>query len=104
MSSTQIDFEAEVIQSDLPVLVDFSAQWCGPCKAIEPIVESIAEEYAGRAKVVTVDVDDNSEIGARYSVMSIPTLVVFKGGQEVDRIVGAAQRQAIEGLLKPHIS
>ncbi len=103
MNSTQINFEAEVLQSDLPVLVDFSATWCGPCQAIAPVIESLSEEYAGRAKVITVDVDAETEISARYSVMSIPTLVVFKDGQEVDRIVGAAQKQAIEDLLKRHI-
>lgn len=100
MSSTQINFEADVLQSDLPVLVDFSAEWCGPCQAIAPVVESIAEEYAGRAKVVTIDVDAQGDIGARYGVMSIPTLVVFKDGKETDRLVGAAKKSAIEDLLK----
>ena len=103
MNSTKINFEAEVLQSDLPVLVDFSAAWCGPCQAIAPVIESLSEEYAGRAKVITIDVDAETEISARYSVMSIPTLVVFKHGKEVDRIVGAAQKQAIEDLLKRHI-
>lgn len=103
MNSTKINFEAEVLQSDLPVLVDFSAAWCGPCQAIAPVIESLSEEYAGRAKVITIDVDAETEISARYSVMSIPTLVVFKDGKEVDRIVGAAQKQAIEDLLKRHI-
>ena len=103
MNSTQIDFEAEVLQSDLPVLVDFSASWCGPCQAIAPVIESLSEEYAGRAKVVTIDVDAETEISARYGVMSIPTLVVFKDGREAERIVGAAQRDAIEGLIKRHL-
>ncbi|MCH8980221.1 MAG: thioredoxin [Armatimonadetes bacterium] len=103
MNSTQIDFEKEVLRSDLPVLVDFTAEWCGPCQAIAPIIESLAEDYAGRAKVVKVDVDANSEIGARYSVMSIPTLVVFKDGQEAERLVGAAQKSAIESLLKRYL-
>ena len=103
MNSTQIDFEAEVLQSDLPVLVDFSASWCGPCQAIAPVIESLSEEYAGRAKVVTIDVDAETEISARYGVMSIPTLVVFKDGREAERIVGTAQRDAIEGLIKRHL-
>ena len=103
MNSTQIDFEAEVLQSDLPVLVDFSASWCGPCQAIAPVIESLSEEYAGRAKVITVDVDAESEISARYGVMSIPTLVVFKDGREAERIVGAARKDDIEELLKRHM-
>ena len=103
MNSTQIDFEAEVLQSDLPVLVDFSASWCGPCQAIAPVIESLSEEYAGRAKVITVDVDAESEISARYGVMSILTLVVFKDGREAERIVGAARKDDIEELLKRHM-
>ena len=103
MNSTVIDFEADVLQSDLPVLVDFSAEWCGPCQAIAPTIEALAEEYSGRAKVVTVDVDAQGEVGARYGVMSIPTLIVFKNGAETERIVGAVQKSAIEDLLKRHL-
>jgi len=82
------DFEAQVIRSDVPVLVDFWAEWCGPCRMIAPIVEDLASEYAGRLKVVKVDVDENNGLAYRYGVMSIPTLGIFKGGQMVERLVG----------------
>lgn len=82
------DFETQVIRSEIPVLVDFWAEWCGPCRMIAPIVEDLASEYSGRLKVVKVDVDDNTAVAMRYNIMSIPTLGVFKGGQLVDRLVG----------------
>ncbi len=81
-------FEAEVLQSDVPVLTDFWAEWCAPCRRIAPIVEELAAEYAGRLKVAKVDVDANPALAERYDVHSIPTLLVFKGGQPVERIVG----------------
>lgn len=85
---TEQNFEAEVLQADLPVLTDFWAPWCAPCRLIAPIVEDLANEYEGRLKVAKVDVDENPDLAARYGVMSIPTLGVFKGGQLVSRIVG----------------
>jgi len=85
---TERDFDAQVIQSDVPVLVDFWAEWCGPCRMIAPIVEDLAGEYEGRLKVVKVDVDENNALAYRYGVMSIPTLGIFKGGQLVERLVG----------------
>ncbi|MDR7481632.1 MAG: thioredoxin [Armatimonadota bacterium] len=85
---TEQTFEQEVLKAAVPVLVDFWAEWCGPCRLIAPIVEDLAGEYAGRLKVVKVDVDDNQHLAMRYGIMSIPTLGVFKGGQMVERIVG----------------
>ena len=93
MSSLQSDFQKEVLESPVPVLVDFSAEWCGPCRMIEPAVQQLSQELDGIAKVVTVDVDQHSDVAARYGVMSIPALLVFKGGQEVDRIVGACEHE-----------
>lgn len=97
------DFEREVIQSNVPVLVDFWATWCRPCLAIAPHVEAIASELAGKAKVFKVDVDADGDLAGRYGIMSIPALIVFKGGQEVDRIVGAAPKDQIKALLERHI-
>ena len=97
------DFEKEVLQSDVPVLVDFWATWCGPCMAIAPHVEAIAGELAGKAKVFKVDVDTDGDLASRYGVMSIPALLVFKGGQEVDRMVGAGPKDHIKALVERHV-
>lgn len=99
MNTTKLDFDKDVLQSEVPVLVDFTAAWCGPCKAISPIVEELAVEYEGKAKVFKVDVDEFGDIAMKYGIMSIPALVVFKGGQEVDRLVGAAPKAAIAKLI-----
>ena len=97
------DFEKEVVQSDVPVLVDFWATWCGPCVAIAPHIEAIALELAGKAKVFKVDVDSDGDLAGRFGVMSIPALIVFKGGQEVDRMVGAAPKDQIKAMLQRHV-
>jgi thioredoxin 1 len=81
-------FDADVLQADVPVLVDFWATWCGPCRAIAPLLEPLARSFEGRAKVIKVDVDSNPEISVRYGIRGIPTLLVFKGGEVVDQIVG----------------
>ncbi|MCS7185830.1 MAG: thioredoxin [Armatimonadetes bacterium] len=98
------NFEKEVLQSEIPVMVDFWATWCVPCRLIAPIVERLAEKYAGRLKVAKLDVDRNQELAIRYQVMSIPTLLFFKNGQVVDRIIGAVKEQEIvqkiESLLQ----
>ena len=103
MDTTQVDFQAEVLNSELPVLVDFTAAWCGPCKMVAPIVSELATEYEGRAKVLAIDVDAQVEVASQYGIMSIPALVMFKGGQEVDRIVGAAPKQEIAGVIDRHL-
>lgn len=89
------NFRQEVLESDLPVVVDFWADWCVPCLMIAPVVERLAERYAGRLKVVKLNVDENQDLAIQYQVMSIPTLLFFKNGQVVDRIIGAVGEQVI---------
>jgi thioredoxin 1 len=100
LSVSGSQFEQEVLKSDVPVLVDFWAEWCGPCKAIGPSIEQLAAEYEGRAKVLKVDVDSDSDVATKYGVMSIPALLVFKGGKVVDQMVGAAPKAQIAQLLE----
>ena len=99
LAVTSNDFQQNVLNSDVPVLVDFWAEWCGPCKAIGPSIEQLATEYAGKAKVYKVDVDSEGDLAQQYGVMSIPALLVFKGGKEVDRMVGAAPKAQIAALI-----
>jgi thioredoxin len=96
---TEQTFEGEVLKADVPVLVDFWAEWCGPCRMVAPIVEELAGEYAGRLKVMKLDVDDNQNLAVRYNVMSIPTLGVFRGGEMIERIVGYMPKQEIKRRL-----
>jgi thioredoxin 1 len=91
----EASFEREVIRSEQPVLVDFSAAWCGPCKKLEPIVDEIAGDYAGRLKVVTVDVDRAPNLAVRFGVLSVPTLILFRDGSVKDQVLGLVSKSAI---------
>jgi len=100
---TDANFEKEVIQSDKPVLVDFWAVWCGPCRIVAPVVEEIAREYDGKLKVGKMDVDSNPEASIKFGIRSIPTLMVFKGGKVVEQIIGAVPKRHLLERLMPHI-
>tara|TARA_Y100000591_G_C21461569_1_gene511140 strand:- start:204 stop:527 length:324 start_codon:yes stop_codon:yes gene_type:complete len=97
------NFENEVVKSDLPVLVDFWAEWCGPCKMIAPSVEKISEEYSDKLKVGKLDVDSNPNISSTFGIRSIPTLLIFKNGTPVDQIVGAVSKETISSKVDNHI-
>jgi thioredoxin 1 len=95
------DFDQVVLQSKTPVLVDFWAEWCGPCRTLAPIVEAVAEQYAGTARVVKLNVDDNPSVMERYRVEAIPTLILFQDGEEKDRIIGAVSKETIARAVEP---
>ncbi len=97
-------FQQDVLQADEPVLVDFWATWCQPCRMVAPIVEEIAGEQAGKLKVVKLDVDENQNTAMQYGVSSIPTLILFKGGQPVERIVGFSPKERLLSKITPHIN
>jgi thioredoxin 1 len=97
-------FDQEVLKSDIPVLVDFWAVWCGPCKAVAPAVEELAKQYKGKVKIAKMDVDEHQQVPQQYGIRSIPTLLVFKGGRVVDTIVGAVPKSKLEDSLKKALS
>ena len=97
---TDDTFSEEVLNSDEPAMVDFWAPWCGPCKAVGPIVEELADEYSGKVKIAKINVDENHKTAAQYSVRSIPTLIMFKGGESVDQIVGLVPKAKMEEMIK----
>jgi thioredoxin 1 len=97
-------FEDDVLKSDRPVLVDFWAAWCAPCRMLAPTVEAVAEKYASNARVVKLNVDDNPSVSQRFGIKGIPTLILFKNGKEEERVVGATSEQAISRMLDKHVS
>jgi thioredoxin 1 len=101
---TDANFQNEVLNSDKPVLVDFWAVWCAPCKMVAPVVEELAKEYDGKLKVGKLDVDNNPEISMKYGIRSIPTLMVFKGGKVVEQIIGAVPKRNLVEKVIPHVS
>ena len=100
---TDSSFEQQVLQSELPVLVDFWAPWCGPCRMVSPVVEEIAEQYKGKVTVVKLNTDENPNVASQYGIRSIPTLMIFKGGQRVDMVVGAVPKTTLANTLEKYL-
>ncbi|MBM3775264.1 MAG: thioredoxin [Acidobacteria bacterium] len=100
---TDAGFDLDVLRSEVPVLVDFWAEWCGPCRQMAPTIDSIASEYAGKVKVGKLDVDSNGQTAMRYNVRGIPTLLLFKQGKVVEQRVGAIGKSEVQRMLEPHV-
>ena len=100
---TTATFEKEVLQSELPVLVDFYADWCGPCRAMAPVVESLAESYEGKVKIGKCNIDDEMEVAQKYGIMTIPTFMIFKNGEVMESSVGSMDQEVLEEKLKKYM-
>jgi thioredoxin len=103
LTFTDATWDKDVINSEVPVLVDFWAEWCGPCRAMTPTVEALAEDYVGRVKIGKLNVDENGGTGMRYNVRSIPTLLLFKGGKVVEQKVGSAGKSDLQKMIDSHL-
>lgn len=97
---TKDNFDTEVVNSDIPVVVDFWAPWCGPCRAVAPIMDQLAEEFAGKAKIAKANVDEQGDLAQKFRIMSIPTVLVFKGGQVVEKVIGARSKDDFAKLVE----
>ncbi|MGB3138633.1 MAG: thioredoxin [Nodosilinea sp.] len=103
-SITQDTFQSEVLQSDVPVLVDFWAPWCGPCRMVSSVVNEVAQQYAGQLKVVKVNTDEQPDLASHYGIRSIPTLIVFMGGEQMEQVVGAVSKTMLTKAVEPFLS
>lgn len=103
LTVTADNFETEVIKSDKPVLVDFWAEWCGPCRMVGPVIDELANQYNGKIKVGKLNVDDQGELASRFRVMSIPTIMLFKNGEIVEKVVGARSKEDFEKMINKHV-
>ena len=104
LNFTDAAWDTDVLKSDQPVLVDFWATWCGPCRQMTPIIDQLADEYQGKAKIGKLNVDENGQTAMRYQVRGIPTLILFKGGKPVDQRVGALPKPDLKKMLDPHLA
>jgi thioredoxin 1 len=104
LAVTDASFKQEVLESNVPVLVDFWAPWCGPCRMVAPVVEEIAQQYEGQVKVVKVNTDENPSVATQYGIRSIPTLMIFKDGERVDMVVGAVPKTTLSSTLEKHLA
>ncbi len=100
---TDTSFKEEVLDSEIPVLVDFWAPWCGPCRMVAPVVDEIAEQFEGQVKVVKLNTDENPNVASQYGIRSIPTLMIFKGGQRVDMVVGAVPKTTLANTIEKYL-